>query len=80
MTPEQIQARLAHAYPDGRIEVVDLTGTQDHYQVAVTSAAFHGLTRVQQQRLVMDVFKDELKTGEVHALAIRTSVPGGAST
>lgn len=72
MTPEQLKARLQAAYPDGTIEVFDLTGTQDHYQVSVESQAFDGLSRVQQQRHVMSVLDAELRTGEVHALTIKT--------
>ena len=71
MTPEQIRSRLETAYPNSRIEVVDLTGTHDHYQVLIESQTFAGLSRIQQQRHVMDVFDAELKTGEVHALTIR---------
>ena len=74
MTPEQMKSRLSHAYPDGQIEVVDLTGTQDHYQVSIESMAFEGMSRLQQQRHVMTVFDAELKTGEVHALTIKTTV------
>ena len=71
MTPEQIRTRLETAYPDGHVEVVDLTGTHDHYQVLIESKAFTGLSRLQQQRHVMNVFDAELKTGEVHALTIK---------
>ena len=74
MTPEQMKQRLKTAYPDGTIEVIDLTGTQDHWQVMIASSAFKGLSRIQQQRHVMDVFSEELKTGEVHALTIKTTV------
>jgi stress-induced morphogen len=74
MTPEQMKERLSTAYPDGEVEVVDMTGTQDHYQVAITSAAFKGMTRIQQHKHVMNVFDAELKTGEVHALTIKTNV------
>ena len=75
MTPVQMKQRLEQAYPDGSVQVVDLTGTEDHYQVAITSIAFKGLSRIQQHQHVMDVFKAELKTGEVHALTIKTSLP-----
>ena len=74
MTQEQMKQRLQTAYPDGQIQVIDLTGTQDHWQVAIESTAFAGLSRLQQQRHVMDVFDAELKTGEVHALTIKTTV------
>ena len=74
MTPEQMKARLTAAYPDGDVEVVDMTGTHDHYQVAIVSSAFKGMTRIQQHKHVMNVFDAELKTGEVHALTIKTTV------
>jgi stress-induced morphogen len=74
MTPEQIRARLEGAYPGDKIEVVDLTGTHDHYQVKIESTAFAGMSRIEQQRQVMAVFDAELKTGEVHALMIKAVV------
>ena len=77
MTVAQMKERLQTAYPDGQIDVVDLTGTMDHWQVLVVSQAFKGLSRLQQQRHVMDVFESELKTGEVHALTIKTVIKEG---
>ncbi len=77
MTIAQMKERLQTAYPDGQIEVVDLTGTMDHWQVAIASQAFKGLSRLQQQRHVMGVFEPELKTGEVHALTIKTVIKEG---
>ena len=79
MTPDQMKTRLLAAYPDGSVDVVDLTGTHDHYQVAIVSRAFEGLSRIQAQRHVMSVFDAELKTGEVHALTIKTSVAADAA-
>ncbi len=75
MTPQQMKTRLEQAYPDGQVQVVDLTGTEDHYQVMITSSAFQGLSRIQQHKHVMNVFDAELKTGEVHALTIQTRLP-----
>lgn len=75
MSPEQIKERLAQNYPNAVIEVFDLTGTQDHYEVFVQSTAFQGLTRIQQHQHVMACFSPELKTGEVHALSIKTKLP-----
>jgi stress-induced morphogen len=75
MTSDQMKSRLEKAYPGDPIEVVDLTGTHDHYQVMIVSNTFRGLTRIQQHKHVMSVFADELKTGEVHALTIQTKLP-----
>ena len=74
MKPNEMQARLKSAYPDGTIEVIDLTGTEDHYQVSIKSNAFQGLSRIQAHQAVMRVFAQELKSGEVHALTIKTAV------
>ncbi len=74
MTSQEIKDRLATAYPDGTIDVVDLTGTEDHWEVFVESVKFAGLNRIQQHQHVMAVFGPELQTGEVHALSIKTKV------
>lgn len=72
MTPQQIKERLSQFYPNSQIEVFDLTGTEDHYEVSIESDLFKGMSRVQQHQHVMACFNAELKTGEVHALSIRT--------
>jgi stress-induced morphogen len=74
MKPEQMRERLQNVYPGAMIEVIDLTGTHDHYEVVVESPVFKGLSRIQQHQHVMAVFGPELKTGEVHALSIKTKI------
>lgn len=74
MNLTQMKQRLEATYPDGTIEVVDLTGTSDHWEVSVESKAFAGMSRIQQHQHVMAAFGPELKTGEVHALSIKTKL------
>lgn len=74
MTQEQMKQRLEKFYPGETIEVFDLTGTSDHWEVFVESKAFNGLSRIEQHQHVMKCFSDELKTGEVHALSIKTKI------
>jgi stress-induced morphogen len=74
MTQEMMKSRLLAAYPDALVEVFDLTGTADHWEVLIESQAFLGMTRIQQHQAVMSVFGPELKTGEVHALSIKTKI------
>ncbi len=77
MTIDQMRQRLQETYPDAHaqtdIHVHDLTGTSDHWQVSIKSSAFQGLSRIEQHQHVMGAFGPELKTGEVHALTIKTS-------
>lgn len=72
MSPEQMRERLHQFFPGSQVEVTDLTGGGDHYEVFVQSQVFSGLTRIEQHQKVMAAFQQELKTGEVHALSIRT--------
>tara|TARA_B100000749_G_scaffold280887_1_gene279896 strand:- start:138290 stop:138562 length:273 start_codon:yes stop_codon:yes gene_type:complete len=71
MTQDQMEQRLKEAYPDCDLIVNDLTGTEDHWEVRIASTQFKEQSRIQRQRSVMDVFAEELKTGEVHALTIK---------
>ncbi len=72
MTIQEIKSRLLEAFPDGEVDVADLTGTSNHIAVDVASAAFTGLSRIKCHQKVMGVFSAELKTGELHALTIQT--------
>ncbi len=74
MNQQAMTDRLKAAYPDANIEVFDLTGGGDHWEVSIASSSFQGKTRIQQHQAVMAVFAEELKTGEVHALSIKTSL------
>ncbi len=77
MTIDQMKQRLQAAYPQtpaSEIHVHDLTGTADHWQVEIRSDLFKGLSRIEQHQHVMNVFAAELKTGEVHALTIKTKI------
>jgi stress-induced morphogen len=56
------------------VEVRDLTGTSDHFDVTVVSAAFEGKSLIQQHQLVYDALGDAM-SGPVHALQLRTQTP-----
>jgi len=74
MTLQDMQIRLKQAFPDAEIEVIDLTGTQDHWEVFVSSTLFTGRSRIEQHQMVNRAFAEELRTGEVHALSIKTLI------
>lgn len=74
MTLETLKKRLQETFLDGKIQVHDLTGGEDHFQVSVESKTFKGLTRIQQHQKVMSVFEPELKSGEIHALSLQTKI------
>lgn len=72
MTPEQMEARIKNAYPDCDVAVIDTTGTKDHFDIRVAAREFSGLSRIRQHQAIMGLFQAELKSGEVHALEIKT--------
>lgn len=74
MSPDELKARIQKLSPDTEVEVRDLTGTQDHYEARVSSPAFQGKMTMEQHRMVFDLLKDEMASGEVHALTLKTSV------
>jgi stress-induced morphogen len=72
--PDAIHALLERAFPDGDIEVTDLTGTRDHYQARIVSEAFDGKTLVAQHQLVYAALGEAMH-GPIHALALKTYTP-----
>ncbi|MEA2322128.1 MAG: hypothetical protein QOD81_1978 [Solirubrobacteraceae bacterium] len=73
-TTEELKQRIEAAIPDASAEVEDWTGGGDHFRATVVSPAFAGLSRIQQHRLVMDVFEGEIG-GAIHALSVKTQTP-----
>ena len=84
---ETIRKKLTEAFAPLELEVINEShmhaghagspGTgSSHFNVRIVSAAFDGLSRVDRQRQIYDVLKDEL-AGPVHALAL--SATGTAS-
>ena len=53
------------------VKVDDLTGGGDHFRAVVVSNAFAGQSRLDQHRMVYDVFGEEVG-GPIHALSITT--------
>lgn len=74
MTTEQMETRIREAFPGGDVVVFDLTGGSNHFEVRISAPDFAGKTRIQQHQAVMKLFDPELKSGEVHALAIKTLI------
>jgi stress-induced morphogen len=77
-TAADLKRRIEDALPGSTAEVEDLTGGGDHFRAEVVSDRFDGLSRIEQHRLVYDVFGAEVG-GPIHALSIKTSTPGGTS-
>ena len=70
-TTQELKERIEEALPGSQVAVEDLTGGGDHFRAEVVSDRFDGLSRIEQHRLVYDVFGNEVG-GPIHALSIKT--------
>lgn len=70
-TAEQIKQRIEAAIPGARAEVEDYTGGGDHFRATVTAEAFAGRSRIEQHRMVYEIFGEEIG-GPIHALSLKT--------
>jgi stress-induced morphogen len=73
---DELKQRIESALPGAEVAVEDLTGGGDHFRAEVVSDRFSGLSRIDQHKLVYNVFGDEVG-GPIHALSIKTSTPTG---
>jgi acid stress-induced BolA-like protein IbaG/YrbA len=67
-TPEELKERIETGIPGASAEV---TGDGHHFNAVVSAAAFQGLSRIAQHRLVYGVFGAEVGD-RIHALSIQT--------
>ena len=72
MHPDQIQQIIAQAMPDAAVEV---SGGEGKFVANITSDAFEGLSLLKRHKLVYACVKDEIASGELHALTIIAKTP-----
>jgi len=75
MNTVEIESVLQQALTDCTVNVQDLTGGGDHFQVLVISPAFEGKSLVEQHQLVYAALKESMGNDSIHALALKTLTP-----
>ncbi|WGL60173.1 BolA family transcriptional regulator [Pigmentibacter sp. JX0631] len=71
MLSHEVKQRIENGIPNTLCSVNEFSGGTDHYSVVVVSNSFEGLSSLKRHRMIMDLFKEEMETGEVHALTIK---------
>jgi stress-induced morphogen len=71
---EDIRQRIETSLPGASAEVEDYTGGGDHFRATVTAPAFAGRSRIEQHRLVYEIFGEDIG-GPIHALSLKTQAP-----
>ena len=74
MEPESVKELIAKGIPDAKIEVIDTTGTKDHFSAVVISSSFEGLSLIDQHKQVYKAVGKHM-TKEIHALQLKTFSP-----
>jgi len=72
METEAVAQLIRTGLPGAEVEV---SGDGSHFDAIVVSEVFEGLSPIKKQRLVMDAVKDQIASGELHALSIKTLTP-----
>jgi stress-induced morphogen len=72
----EVKRLIENALPGATVEVSDQTGTADHLLAVVSAPQFEGLSRIDQHRLVKSAVRERMDDGSIHALSVKTSVPG----
>lgn len=80
ISPDQVAAMIKAEIPDAQIQVQDLTGGGDHYQVTIVSTAFEGKGLVQQHKLVYEALNQAMSSEAIHALSLKTYTPQAWAT
>ena len=84
-TAHSLREKLTRAFAPEALDIIDESARhaghagarpegETHFRIRIVSNVFSGLSRVERQRCVYDVLKDEM-AGRVHALALSTLTP-----
>lgn len=85
ISAEEVKDILTETFSDGEVQVVDMTGTSDHFEVLVIWKGFEGKSLIEQHQMINRALKERIDDGSVHALKIKTmtqkpdAAQGGAS-
>ena len=73
---EELKAMIETALPGAAVEVSDEDGGGQHLRAVVSAPQFAGLSRIDQHRLVKAAVKERFDDGTIHALSLKTGLPG----
>jgi len=72
MKTETVEGLIRSGIPGAEVTV---SGDGRHFEAVVVSAEFAGKSLIQKQRMVMATVDDQIRSGELHAISIKTYTP-----
>lgn len=70
---EELETMIIQAFPEAKVEIIDLAGDDNHYSLTITSNRFSGISRIDQHKMVYEALDGKMGN-ELHALTIKTLV------
>jgi stress-induced morphogen len=70
---DSLAALVRETFPDAEIGVYEYSGTGDHFNLHVRSAAFAGKSVLEQHQMVYAALGAALRDGRVHAVQLKTA-------
>lgn len=75
--PDKLKSIVEAAFPQSTVEVRDLVGDNDHFELVVVSSSFEGKGLVDRHRMVYSALGGAVGN-EIHALSLKTMTPNEA--
>ena len=72
METEAVAQRIRAGLPGAEVQV---TGDGEHFEAIVVSEVFEGLSLIKRERLVMETVREQVASGDLHALSIKARTP-----
>ena len=70
---EELETILEDKFPKAQITITDLAGDNDHWSAKIIDKSFEGKSRIEQHKVVNNALKEEILSGKLHALQLKTS-------
>ncbi len=71
MNERQMENRLKESFESCQVAVLDLNGGGNHFEIRIKATELEELSRIKKHQSIMGVFKEELASGEIHALVVK---------
>ena len=71
MQTSEVKKMVLEALPDAQVEVQDMMGTGDHFEIFVVSKLFEGKPLLEQHKMVFAALQREMDHG-IHAVQLKT--------
>ena len=72
--PDSIKQLIEGKIPNSVVQVQDMTGTQDHFEIEVVSSVFEGQSLIDRHRMLHQILEKPME-GDIHAVKFRTFTP-----